>query len=54
MFKTFSKNRQCNLTMAQETIAYRHYFMAVPKKSPYVSELLQAYKQMNQSPVNVD
>lgn len=32
-------NRTCRLTIAQETIAVPHLYMAVPKKSPFVVEL---------------
>lgn len=45
--KNISSNT-CNLTMAQETIFYRHYFMAVPKKSPYAQELDKALVKNDQ------
>jgi len=42
IFKTMSYN-ECRLTMGQETIINRHYFMMVQKKSPFGVELTQAY-----------
>ena len=41
MKKTIS-NRQCQLTMGQESMAFLNMFMAVPKNSPYVTELNKA------------
>ncbi len=36
-------NRQCRLTMGQETMAFLNMFMGVPKTSPFVKELNQKY-----------
>lgn len=43
MYKTNSNSNYCRLTMSQEAMAFRQYFMGVPKKSPFVEELNKAY-----------
>jgi len=36
------KNRQCRLTIGQETMTFQHMHMACPKNSPYAMELKKA------------
>ncbi len=42
MYQTIS-NHECQVSMAKETMAYRHNFMAVNKKNPFVMDLNKAY-----------
>ena len=42
VFKNFQKST-CHLTIAQETMAYRPYFMLALKTNPYTLELNRAW-----------